>query len=49
MIEKDGGIIPETDAMGQEKFWLDIGRPDDGTWALNIFKQECCDNCSCKN
>lgn len=25
--ETDGGKIVETDAMGREKFWEDIGRP----------------------
>ena len=29
-IETDGGQIVETDAMGREKFWEDLGRPDDG-------------------
>jgi len=24
----DGGSIPEKDAMGREKFWEDLGRPD---------------------
>ena len=28
-IKTDGGSIPETDAMGREKFWEDIGRPND--------------------
>jgi hypothetical protein len=28
-IETDGGQIKETDAMGREKFWEDIGRPND--------------------
>lgn len=27
--ETDGGTIIETDAMGREKFWEDLGRPDD--------------------
>lgn len=27
--ETDGGKIVETDAMGREKFWEDLGRPDD--------------------
>ena len=26
-LETDGGQIKETDAMGREKFWEDIGRP----------------------
>ena len=25
----DGGTIPETDAMGREKFWEDMGRPNE--------------------
>lgn len=29
-IETDGGVIKETDAMGREKFWEDLGRPNDG-------------------
>jgi len=28
-IETDGGTIKETDAMGREKFWEDLGRPND--------------------
>ena len=28
-IKTDGGIIIETDAMGREKFWKDLGRPND--------------------
>ena len=28
-IQTDGGQIKETDQMGREKFWEDIGRPND--------------------
>jgi hypothetical protein len=28
-IQTDGGKIEETDQMGREKFWEDMGRPDD--------------------
>ena len=28
--ETDGGQIKETDSMGREIFWEDIGRPNDG-------------------
>ena len=28
--QTDGGAIKETDQMGREKFWEDLGRPDDG-------------------
>jgi hypothetical protein len=46
--------IPETDNLGREKFWEDLGRPDpsdvknDGL-ALKIFKESCCDQCNCDN
>ncbi len=46
--------IPETDNLGREKFWEDLGRPDpsdvknDGL-ALKIFKEACCDQCNCDN
>ena len=30
-VPTDGGQIKETDQIGREKFWEDIGRPDDGT------------------
>jgi hypothetical protein len=29
-INTDGGQIIETDQMGREKFWEDLGRPNDG-------------------
>ena len=29
-IQNESGTIKETDAMGREKFWEDLGRPDDG-------------------
>ena len=29
-IQTDGGTIKETDSMGREIFWEDIGRPDEG-------------------
>ena len=28
-IPTDGGFIIETDSMGREKFWEDLGRPED--------------------
>jgi hypothetical protein len=28
-IQTDGGSISEKDAMGREKFWEDLGRPND--------------------
>jgi hypothetical protein len=41
--------ISETDAMGREKFWEDAGRPENDGLALKLFKEECCDNCTCKS
>ena len=44
--------IIEKDAMGREKFWEDLGRPNspdvknDGL-ALKMFKETCCENCKC--
>jgi len=29
-IQTDGDQVKETDAMGREKFWEDIGRPENG-------------------
>ena len=28
-INTNGGVIKETDAMGREKFWEDLGRPNE--------------------
>ena len=41
--------ISENDNMGREKFWEDLGRPESSSWSLKLFKEQCCDNCSCKN
>jgi hypothetical protein len=39
--------ISETDNMGRERFWEDIGRPENDGLALKLFKQEICDNFNC--
>ena len=41
--------ISDFDNMGREKFWEDLGRPENDGLALKIFKEECCENCSCKS
>jgi hypothetical protein len=41
--------IPETDAMGKEKFWEDLGRPEYENLAVKLFSETCCKDCSCKN
>lgn len=28
VVQTDGGSIIDTDSMGREKFWEDLGRPD---------------------
>jgi hypothetical protein len=40
--------ISETDNMGREKFWEDIGRPENDGLALKLFKEQCCDDCFCE-
>lgn len=39
--------IPDTDNMGREKFWEDLGRPENDGLALKLFKEQCCDKCTC--
>jgi hypothetical protein len=41
--------IVETDAMGREKFWEDVGRPENDGLALKMFKEEFCSDCQCGN
>lgn len=40
--------ISETDNMGREKFWEDLGRPENDGLALTIWKEQCCHNCLCR-
>jgi hypothetical protein len=39
----------ETDAMGKEKFWEDLGRPEETSLAVKLFSETCCADCSCKS
>jgi hypothetical protein len=48
-LSMESKAIPETDAMGREKFWEDLGRPEYPNLAAKIFSETCCQNCSCKN
>ncbi len=41
--------ISDFDNMGREKFWEDMGRPENDGLALKMFKETCCDKCSCQN
>lgn len=45
----ESSSIPETDAMGREKFWQDLGRPENDGLALKMFKEQCCDQCTCNS
>ena len=36
-VPTDGGQIKETDSMGREIFWLDIGRPNE--WRKRAFSK----------
>lgn len=38
-----------TDNMGREIFWEDMGRPNNDSLALKIFKEQCCDQCQCED
>ena len=41
--------IVETDNVGREKFWEDLGRPEEPNLAVKLFSETCCTNCSCGN
>ena len=41
--------ISDFDNMGREKFWEDLGRPENDGLALKIFKEECCSSCTCQS
>jgi hypothetical protein len=41
--------ISETDNMGREKFWEDLGRPEEPNLAVKLFSETCCSDCSCKS
>lgn len=46
-FEFESKPMPETDAMGREVFWEDIGRPEEPNLAVKLFSETCCTNCSC--
>ena len=41
--------MSETDNMGREKFWEDLGRPEEPNLAVKLFSETCCSDCSCKS
>ncbi len=46
--EYESKTIPETDSMGREIFWNDLGRPEEPNLSIKLFSETCCTNCSCK-
>jgi hypothetical protein len=40
--------IVKTDAMGREKFWEDIGRPDPENLSVKIFSETVHKECTCE-
>jgi hypothetical protein len=48
-FEFESKPMTETDAMGREKFWEDLGRPEEPNLAVKLFSETCCSNCSCRN
>jgi hypothetical protein len=46
-FEFESKPMPETDAMGREIFWEDLGRPEEPNLAVKLFSETCCTNCSC--
>jgi hypothetical protein len=39
--------IVETDAMGREVFWNDLGRPEEANLSVKLFSETCCSDCLC--
>ena len=39
--------MPVNDDMGKEKFWEDLGRPEEPNLAVKLFSETCCTNCNC--
>jgi hypothetical protein len=44
-FEFESKPIPETDSMGREQFWEDLGRPEN--LAVKIFSETVCKECTC--
>lgn len=48
-FESESSPMIETDNIGREKFWEDLGRPnEDSSLAIKLFSETCCSECSCK-
>lgn len=49
MFEYESTPIADIDAMGRERFWEDLGRPEEQNLAVKLFSEICCKGCICKN
>jgi hypothetical protein len=47
-FEFESKPMAETDAIGREVFWQDMGRPEDSNLAVKLFSETCCTDCNCK-
>jgi hypothetical protein len=45
-FEFESKPIPETDSMGREQFWEDLGRPEN--LSVKIFSETVCKECTCE-
>jgi hypothetical protein len=48
-LETESSPIRETDNMGRERFWEDVGRPEEANLSVKLFSETCCSGCTCKN
>ena len=39
--------IANTDSMGRDKFWEDLGRPEEANLSVKLFSETCCSGCTC--
>ena len=47
MPQFESNPIVETDAMGRQRFWEDLGRPEETSLAVKLFSETCCSGCMC--
>ena len=41
--------VIDKDSMGRDKFWEDLGRPEEANLSVKLFSETCCSGCTCKN
>jgi len=47
--EFESNHMRDTDNMGREKFWEDLGIPEEPNLAVKLFSENVCNECSCKD